>query len=289
MQRRSIKIRTLTILFGILLVGAQFGSYYFLDRLSISAGITVILTLLLSHFYLEISLSYESCFFHSIITMVLSTICTGFIWYYQSSLLVYSDWLWSLTILNWFLPLLYCIFRNFGDRGPRFVGFVPYFVKTSILFVLYYGFLLVYCSFLSEKAFPFSASVPDSLFIPFMATATVIEDAIYLGSSILPLIFYVTELIVLFIPMGFYISLLLKKAGGFPKFILALFIPCIFEAVPLLYYSPKGFMTDNCLYRIIGMFLGMLLYQMINQLSHHFLGDDFLKPRNNYSFFNMYY
>ncbi len=288
MNRRSIKVQSFIIFTSIITTGLEFGCYYFLNALYAGLAISILLNLILSHFFLETSLTYLSCFIQSIITVLLSTAATIFIYIYQTgNLLIYDKNLPFLILLNWFTPLLYSIIRNFTDHGPRFVAFRSYFWKTSILFSGYYIFFFVSHYFIIGTGFPTGESIVSNPLIPFLSTATYIEDCVYLGQPLLVLLLYVFKTILIFAPIGFYTSILLKEASRKIILILTFLLPLAPELVS--FFQTNVFSIDAYLYNLIGFLLGMLIYQLLNSISHHCLNTDFLADRNKYSFFNFYF
>ncbi|MDK2808177.1 MAG: hypothetical protein PWP24_912 [Clostridiales bacterium] len=288
MNHRSIRIKTLITIFSILTVGLEYGSYYFLDTLYIPLLVSLVVNLIFAHIYLETSLTYLSFHLQASLTGILSAAATFVIYYYQTGhLLIYNNKLPLLVLLNWLVPLCYGILRNFMDRGPRFVQFKAYFFRTSIIFSLYYLYFFVHHYFLSPTGFPKSASLVDKPFIPFLSTATYIEDAIYLGQPLDILILYLIKSILLFVPIGFYASLLLKEASRIYLVLLALLLPPIPVLVSYLRFGT--YTIDAYIYHLIGFVLGVLLYQFLNHLSNRCLQSDFLADRSKYSFFNYYY
>lgn len=288
MKKRSVKIPTLIVFFSLIDVGLQFGSYYFLNKLYPAFILIVVLNLVLCHIYLESSLSYSALFLHSALTALLSTGCTAFIYYKQTgNLLVFSKYLVLLVLLNWAVPLAYSIFRDITDHGPRFVGFRSYFIKTSILFALYYIPVFAICFFISPAGFPATASSINNPYIPFLATATYIEDVIYMGMSIKPFVYFTGISAVLFIPAGFYGSILLKKASRPVFVLLTLILPLLTEGIPFFY--GHAFYIDGFLFKFVGILFGIIFYKILNSITNASLQCDFLTERNNYTFFNMYY
>ncbi len=288
MNRRSIKVQSFIIFTSIITIGLEFGCYYFLNTLYGGMVIAVLLNLILSHFFLETSLTYSSCFIQSITTVLLSTGATIFIYIYQTgNLLIYDKNLSFLILLNWFTPLLYSIIRNFMDHGPKFVTFRSYFWKTSILFSAYYIFFFVLHYFFIGSSFPIGKSIVSNPLIPFLSTATYIEDCIYLGQPLFVLLVYVFKTILIFAPIGFYASILLKEASRKIILILTFLLPLIPEFVS--FFQTNVFNMDAYLYNLLGFLFGMMIYQLLNSISHHCLNTDFLADRNKYSFFNFYF
>lgn len=288
MNHRSIKIKTFIITTSILMIGFEYGSYYFLNSLFVSILISLFINLILSHIYLETSLTYSSCFLQSKVTVLLSTIATIFIYTYQNkSLLVYHKYLPILILLNWLIPLLYSIIRNFMDHGPRFVHFHTYFWKTSILFFFYYLYSFIQYYFISPVLFPFGSSSINNPMIPFLATAAYIEDCIYLGQPLDALFIYLLKTVFTFLPLGFYLFLLLKKVSRKLIILLTFLLPL--AATILSFVQTSIFYIDVYLYNLIGFLLGILFYQLLNYISHHCLNTSFLSNRSKYSFFSSYF
>ncbi len=288
MKYRSIKIRTLIILFSLLLVGCEFFTYYFFDDLKLSLAIAVLPNLLLLHIYLESSLSYLSCFLHSTLITLLSTSGTLLIYYQQTgNLLVYNPYLPLLILLNWLVPMLYAILRDLNDHGPRFVNFRAFFIRSSILFGIFYVLLFTKYFFITPMAFPATLTDTGNPYVPFLASATYIEDVIYLGHPLMPLILYLTKIVLAFLPIGFYTALLLREHPRYCLALITLFAPLLIECIPLLY--GESFSMDVYLWTLIGTLVGILLFKILNAVSNYSLKCDFLTQRNNYRFFNLYY
>lgn len=284
MERRSIKITTLVLLVSFLCVAAEFSVYYFIDKFWPVCLITVIAAFIVSHLFLEASLTYTTCFLFSLTSMVLSSILTTTIYFGQTgNILVYHDYVQFIIYGNWLIPLTYSTFRCLFDRGPRFVNFKSYFIKTSILFLLFYLFNLVYHTIFSPLQLPYGFDKQQIAFLPFLTTATHIEDFIYTGNGIGSLVGYIIKIFILFMPMGFYIALILKKNNFILKAFLVIIIPILFEIVP--YVTQEYANIDSCIYRFFSLIIGVLCFQLLNGVFRYFTGEDFLYERNKYSFF----
>lgn len=284
MERRSIKITTLVFFISLFLVGTEFSVYYFVDKFWAVCLITVLGSLIMSHIFLESSLTYDTCFLFSLMSMLFSSILTASVYFGQTGqILVYREYIQLIIYANWLFPLLYSILRCLLDRGPRFVCFNSYFTKTSILFGIFYIWNLIFHTIISPLSLPYGFNQKGISFIPFLTTATHIEDFIYTGNGIESLAGYIIHLLILFIPMGFYIALLLKKSSFALKGILIFLIAVLFEIIP---YVTRGIANiDSCLYRFFGLLIGFLFYQILNAIFRHVTGEDFLYERNKYSFF----
>ncbi|MFA9465457.1 MAG: VanZ family protein [Velocimicrobium sp.] len=288
MNRHFIKIKTFITISSIVTIGLEYGCYYFLNTLYGAMLLGLFLNLILCHIYLETSLTYLSCFLQSCISMLLSVGATVFIYtYHTGNLLIYDKKLPLIILLNWLAPLLYSLLRNFTDHGPRFVHFRSYFWRTSICFGAYYIFYFIKHFFITPSSFPTSASAIFNPFIPFLATATYVEDCIYLDQPLSVLLIYIFKTVLIFAPLGFYGAILLKEASRKIIIILTLLLPITTELISL--FQKNVFSVDTYLYNVIGFLIGILLYQLLNYISNHSLQTDFLADRSKYSFFNFYY
>lgn len=288
MNHRSIRIKTFIIITSILILLLEYGCYYFFNSLFVSIAFAIVLNLIGSHIYLESSLTYSSCFLQSKVTVLLSSVLTIFIYTHQAkTFLIYHKYLPVLILLNWLVPLFYSILRNFMDHGPRFVQFRTYFWKTSILFLFYYIYSFLQYYVITPVSLPFDGSKLSNPLIPFLATASFIEDCIYLGQPLSVLFIYLIKTILLFVPLGFYTFLLLKKASRTLIILLTFLLPLV--ATILSFVKASVFYIDVYFYNLIGFLLGILLYQLLNQISHHRLKTSFLSNRSKYSFFNPYF
>lgn len=263
----------------------QIFCYYFFDQAWLVLGITVVLTLLLSHFSLEISLSYEPGFLQTLFSVLISFTMMILIFRNQTgNLLVYRRYLPLIPLLNWLVPLFYYILRNLYDRGPRFVGFRPYFIKAGFLFLAFYLLILADKLFLRPLLPPYGGTLPDHPnLIPFWTTAANIEAYIYHRTALWPLLAYIIKNILLFVPFGFYLQLSHRKiAMPFRLFLLAVF-PLVMEGVQ--YITKRGRCdVDDFFYAILGGILGLAASVILNHVYLAINGEPFLKERRNYSF-----
>lgn len=284
-RKQSIKVNTLVILSCLLYLVFEFGIYYLTDSALYVFGIAIIGGLILTHVFLEAALTYDVCFLLILFSAVPASILSLLIYFNQTgSLLLYHNFLPYLVLTHWLLPVFYCTFRCLTDRGPRFVRYNSFFFKSSILFAAYYVPVLLIRSFLLPLEFPYTFTGSEVSLIPFMATATHIEDFIYTGVGISALLSYVLRILLLFLPIGFYGTLLLKELSILPKTLLYLFISVSIEGV--LYLTKGSFMIDACIFRFFGILLGVILFRLLNRLFRFYTREDFLYERNRYSFFN---
>ena len=283
-RKNSMKINILLIFSCLLYLGFEFGIYYLTDSAIAVFSVAILGSLLLTHIFLEASLTYEVCFLLTTFSVIPASLISLLIYFKQTgNLLIYHDFLPYLILLHWLLPLGYSTFRCLFDRGPRFVRYNSFFVKTGLLFAIYYVPTLIIRSFILPLDFPYTFTGEEISLIPFMATATHIEDFIYTGMGIGSLLLYSLEIFLLFLPIGFYGSILLKEASVLSRLLLYLVLPFGIEGI--IWLLKETFMIDACLFRFLSIVLGVLLYQLINYLFQMYTREDFLYERSRYSFF----
>lgn len=288
MDRRAMKMTTLVVILSILSVIFEFSVYYITDSISSLVACTALTSLILSHIFLERSLSYETSFLFSTIAMILSTIVIALTYYNKlSGILVYQNYIHLSTFLHWVIPMVYNTFRCLFDRGPRFAAFTSYFWKASVVFTVYYVANVFYHTVLDPITLPYAFATTSHRFVPFFTTATYIEDFIYMGTGIGELVIYFLKIFALFGPIGFYSSLILRdydsKTALLVKTGLCLIVPLIFETIA--HFQGTSVNIDAYLYRFFGIFFGILLLKIMDAIFTYFTGEPFLYERNRYSFF----
>lgn len=283
-RKRSFKINTLIIISCLLYIGLEFGLYYFTDSAAAVFFVALAGGLLLTHVFLEAAFTYDVCFLFTLFSAVPASILSLLIYLNQNGhLLIYHNFLPYLLLLHWLLPICYCTVRCLFDRGPRFVHYNSFFLKMGLLFGAYYVPALIVRTFFIPLEFPYTFTGKEISLFPFLATATHIEDFIYTGVGIEALLVYVLSILFLFLPLGFYGSILLRSLPALLKAFFSIALPLLFEGITWLL---KGsFIMDACIYRLLGILFGILLYQLINHLFRIYTHTDFLYERNRYSFF----
>lgn len=279
----SIKINIAVILSSILYIGLEFGIYHFTASAAILFAFAGFGGLMLTHIFLEATSAYDACFLFTLLSVGAASILIALMYFSPvGRLLPYHDFLPYLILLHWLLPVAYCTLRCLWDRGPHFIHYNSFFTKASMLFAAYYLPVLAIRSFVVPLEFPYVFTGSDSNLIPFMATAAHIEDFIYTGVGISALLIYAARILLLFLPIGFYGSILLKRMPILCKAFLSICLPVLIEVG--LRYLNGSFAVDACIFRFFGILLGILFYQLMNWLFQLYTHEDFLCERNRYSF-----
>ncbi|MDF2586884.1 MAG: putative rane protein [Anaerocolumna sp.] len=286
MRRSSNHITTLIIILSILSVTVQFGTYYFLGATIYTIAIAVLVSLVISHVFLEQSLNYEPCFSYSLLNVFISVVITLLSFYGNGeSFITFNTFLYLFVLINWFIPTIYSIIRCLFDHGPKYNRFTNFYRNNSIVFIIFYIVILIYIFFLDKSSNQFNNVDLKSLnIIPFLSFATFIEGYLDGVISMNVILNYLTKGILLFMPYGFYIILLLKNTTRIVRFLSLLFLPLIIEALQWL--TNRGRIDiDDILLGLLGGFIGALCYHLLNSIFRIVKDEDFLTERSIYSFY----
>lgn len=280
MNKRSVNISSLVILLSLLSFLFEMCLYYFIPQHLVTVAAAAIISLGLSHFFLESSLNYDYCFLHASFMTITSTAFTIIVYLMQPNVWITYDYsLIALVIVNWFIPFAYCFIRDFCDRGPRFAEYLFFFYGMSILFLVVYAIALVKLLFVTPLLPPYEAmDFGAHNFIPFMATGNYIESALSHHASITKMITYIIELIVLGIPAGFYIRVFLRNHSIAPRIFTYLFLPFVFEFIQFLTGIGRADIDDYTFY-LIGILIGIAIYHIVYRISYEVHKRDFLEDR----------
>lgn len=288
MQRHtSVQISYLIVFLSILTIMIQFVSYYFIASVYIIYIISCIVSLICCHILLEQSLTYEACFVYALLSIFISLIITVLTYFGNGhSLIPFAGTLVGITIINWLVPTLHCYFRNLFDYGMRIDCFNSFYRNSSIIFILFYFGIIFYAAF-TKGAFPWAYPVTaeNANFTPFWIISSQIEDYLYDLLPIRDIVIYLCSRILIFIPYGFYCTLLTRGHSRLLRFFFLLFLPVILEVSQYFFYV-KRFDIDDMIYALIGGLLGALWFFITNKLYWAVSGKSFLGKDPNYRFSN---
>ncbi len=286
MQRSSINIATLIIVFSILTVLVQFGAYYFFpDSVLLVYALAVLICFLFSHIFLEQTLSYESCFSYSLLNIFLCTIIVLLSYFWSNdSFLTYHPRLIGIIIVNWIIPVLYCIIRNLTDSAFKYGDFNKFYRNMNIVFASFYICILIFWLFLNNKSLVvFYSDFRSINLVPFLALATLIEDFLTGYGTFGGIIRYLVPGIALFIPYGFYAILLLRYQSRILRVLVLFLMPLLVEVLQRVFLLGKADLDDIIL-GFIGGFIGAIGYHILNRIYRTFTDEDFLYSRHHHSY-----
>lgn len=280
MNARSVNISSLVILLSLISLICECFIYYFLPQPIWSILFAVLCSLLLSHFFLESALSYSYNVLHTAFMTYGTLLFAAIVYFIQPNQWISYDFsLVFLVLVNWITPFIYCSLRDLNDPGPRFDGFDRFFRQISIVLLLVYIFALIKQYYLTPIVPPFQ-KMPFGAqnFVPYMATGSYIEKTLAAGENLLPLIWFLAEMIALFIPFGFFLRAFAGKTPFIFRLFLYLAVPACLEVSQFLLGIGRGHI-DDYVSALLGTLIGILFYHTINGIFHIAAGRDFAAER----------
>ncbi len=280
MNKRAVNISSLVILLALLSLILEICLYYFIPQHFVSVIIAGIISLALTHFFLETSLDYDYCFLHAALMTITSLAFCIVVYLMQPNIWIQYDYsLLALIIVNWFIPFAYCFIRDFFDRGPRFADYLFFFHGMSILFLLVYLIAVIKQFFVTPLLPPYETlTFGAHNFVPFMATGSFIEVALTSGKGLERIIIYIIELIVMAIPFGFYAKVYCRNFPFLGRLAVYLLVPFFLELIQYITGIGRADIDDYTL-ALIGTVIGIIIYHIIYRISYETHKRDFLEDR----------
>jgi len=286
MRKRSfIQVSSLIVFLSILTIIVQLSTYYFFESIYVILGVSCIISIICTNIFLEKTFNYETCFIYTLLMVFVSFVVTLLIYFGKDySQIPYTNTLIGIIVINWTIPTLLCFLRSMFDRGPRFEGFNSFYRNNSIIFIVFYVVIFVYC-LLFQGLFPFNNLflAEKGNLIPFMRLATYIEDYIYQNVSMSTIVIYLASRILLFMPYGFYSALLLRKFGKLIRILSLLLFPILIEILQY-FINIERCDIDDVIYAFIGGILGTILFYLICFTFRAVSGKVFLSRESEYMY-----
>lgn len=280
MNKRTVNISSLVLLLSLLALITTMCLYYLVPEHYVSVIFAGIASILLAHFFLESSLNYDYNFMHAA-SMTITTFAFAAAVYIipPNNWIEFDFWLPCLVLINWIIPFMYCTIRDLFDRGPRFDGYHKFFNRMCIFFTLIYIFVIVKQYFITPIVPPYQKlSFGAHNFVPFMATASYIEHALKTGTNLTEFILYAAELICLGIPFGYLIRVALRKLNLIIRTIIYILFPVSLEVMQYKTNLGRGDI-DDCVFLIIGILIGVILFHIMNTIFQTIATRDFMISR----------
>lgn len=280
MNKRAVNISSLVILLALLSFLLEMCIYYFIPQHIVTVVIAVVISLGLTHFFLESSLDYDYCFLHAAFMTIASLGFCMVIYFIQPNQWIQYDYsLIALIIVNWLTPFIYCFIRDFTDRGPRFDDYLFFFHGMSILFLIIYFIAILKQYFITPFVPPYEVQPFGAHnFVPFMATGNYIESALSGQEDISSMLIYITEVIVLAIPFGFYARVYTRRFPIVGRIAIYLGVPFLVELSQYVSGCGRGDIDDYT-FTIIGTLIGIAIYHIVNGISYGVNKRSFLEDR----------
>ena len=244
----------------------------------------VIFSVGLSHFCLESSLNYGYSFLHAAFMVTITFIFSTVIYLIQPNQWIHYDFsMVVLVLVNWLVPFLYSNIRDMLDRGPRFDGFHLFFRRMSILFIVFFLFVLIKQYFLTPITPPYQ-ELPFGAhnFIPMMTTASYIEFALKSHVSLAPLFCYIGEMVAIGIPIGFFVRIYGARLPFVLRLLIYVGIPVILELLQDLAGRGWGDIDDVTM-SLFGILIGVILFYLLNGLSQSVSNREYMMSRSQTS------
>lgn len=227
-------------------------------------------------------------FLQSVSTTILSSIVCILSYTNSGFLFPYSNAWIAVSVMNFALPWLALLAHHFWDYNEDRDGFLRVFTAQSAIFLTAYIIFLILCSANRWLLSPYHKIIAGSnRFIPFYTTSLYMEDSIFSGASLVPVMQFMILFTLCFVPIGFFLRFFIRNMLPVARklFFINAFI-IISLAVVLL--TKEGFLMDHEILIALGLFLGYFLYLMFNSLFRYFSGGyDFLSSnRQERSFFH---
>lgn len=281
MNSRTVNISSLVILLALLSLICEGFLYYFLPLQVLSVVFAVLVSLMLSHFFLETSLSYTyNALYSALMTLGIFAFSVIVYCIQPNQWLQYNFIMVFLVLVNWLTPFLYCTYRDLHDPSPRFNGFNKFFRQMTTVFLLCYIFALVKQYYLTPIVPPYQESAFGAQnFVPFMATGTYLEQTLHEHGDLRPIFFYMAEMVCLYIPFGYYLRVYARKMFFPVRLFLYLAFPAIMEMSQYIFNLGRAHIDDYTM-ALFGTLIGVLIYHATCGIYHMVADREFLASRS---------
>lgn len=280
MNKRAVNISSLVLLLALLSFIFEVCLYYFVPIHWAAVLSAAVLSLVLTHYFLETTLDYDSCFLLAAFMTITTTAFCVVVYLMQDNQWISYDYTMLFLVgVNWLVPFGYCFIRDFMDRGPRFDDYLFFFHGMSVIFLVVYLCAVVKQFFLTPLLPPYEAMPMGAhTFIPFMATGTYLEQVFSQGGDSIPMLTYVLEMVLFAVPFGFYAKVYTRQAPTVMRFLVYLGVPLLLEAVQVVTGIGRGDIDDYT-FALIGTAIGVWIFRLIAYISYEVNKREFLENR----------
>lgn len=280
MGKRAVSVSSLVILLALLSFIMEVCIYYFVPQHIVAVLVAMVVSVVLSHYFLEMTLDYDSCFlFASFMTISSAAFCIIVYLLQPNPWITFDYFLLVLVLVNWLFPFVYCFLRDFADRGPRFDGYIFFFHAMSAVFAVVYGLAVMKQFFVTPIEPPYEAvAMGAHSFVPFMSTGTYIELVLNQGKSLTTILAYILEVIVFAIPFGFYARVYTRFFSRGIRLLTYILVPFLVELLQILTGRGRGDIDDFAL-AMIGTLIGIAIYHLVYAACDEVNKRDFLEDR----------
>ncbi len=267
----------LPILMGAAAAAVCYGLYY---RLGITAvflaGFGAAL-LIGSAVSLACSRNYDMLLVYAASVLVCGAAGYALVFFVLARWLPADDWLYWLPV---FVVL---VIEAFGTLVMMFLGnrqmrnFNRFFLIGCVILGTVYVGILAYCLLAADGGLPSDGTMG---WIPFETLSGYIEDAIRGVGDAGRIAEYIVPRVLIYMPFGFYISVILKRSTILLRFPLILLLPIGMEWAQRQFGLGRADI-DDVIFGIIGGIAGVLLYCLLDAVSRACAGRGLLEKEHS--------
>lgn len=280
MNKRSVSISSLIILLALLSFLLEVCLYYFIRQHVVTVLVAVVLSVVLTHYFLEKTMDYDSCFLQAAFITICSSAFAVIVYLLQPNpWMEYDYWILVLVLVNWLVPFMYCFVRDFLDRGPRYDGYLFFFYGMSAVFMAVYALAFIKQQFITPLLPPYEVMAFGAHnFVPFMATGHFFETALKAGENVTEMVSYIVQLVVFAVPYGFYVRVYTREFPVVLRILIYLCGPFMIEVIQAVSGIGRGDIDDYA-FSIVGLLIGVGIYHLVAHVSYAANKRDFLEDR----------
>ena len=257
--------------------------FYFLDLKILVLPIAVVFDVIFTRIFVDKFFNYMSAFAY-LLTAELISIGLAAAAYYDvpGPFLTYSIVLEINVLLHFISVFFTCTVEYLSDRGSKSMGYNKYFIGATIIMAIPVIAMFVIRYVLWNEVFPLEPAY--NRFIPVVNYAAAVNAV--LGGSLdhSRLLTYSLCYAGFFVPVGFYIHLIMGKRLFVLRLIIFLLLPACFECYQY-FMNPAGFLAEDVILAFFGQLIGSVVYSVFNRICENVHGEEFLKKRDRMSFY----
>ncbi len=284
-KRTNTQSSSLIIYISIITILIQFAVYYFIEVNILIWAAASLISLICCHVLIEHTLTYFSCLHYSFLSLFISVIIIALTYLGEvKTFLPYNHAMLGIALINWLVPLLHCFIRNMIDASGKIDDFYDYYKSNSIFFIIVYIATLIYGNYIADSFFWTNNYGTSANFSILKIISVKVEDYIYNHIPLSDIMNYLSSRILIYIPYGFYISLLLRNQRRLIKSLALLILPFVFKALQYFIIKPRCDI-DDLFYAFIGGLIGTLIFFITNVIFRSFSGRDFFGDETRSRYF----
>ncbi|MBR1743780.1 MAG: VanZ family protein [Lachnospiraceae bacterium] len=280
MGKRSVSISSLIILLALLSFLFEVCLYYFIKEHFVTVLVAIVLSVVLTHYFLEKTMGYDGCFLQGAFVTICSAAFVVVIYLLQPNpWMEYDYWALVLVLANWLVPFIYCFIRDFCDHGPRYDGYLFFFYGMSAVFLMIYALMFIKQQFITPLLPPYEVmKFGAHNFVPFMATGHYFEAALSEGKDVSVMVLYIVQMVAFAVPYGFYVRVFTKEFPVILRILLYLCGPFLVEVVQAVTEIGRGDIDDYA-FSIVGLAIGVGIFRLVDHVSYYANKRNFLEDR----------